>query len=296
MLEALSTERKLVGFWIFSLTVRQFVILAGPSMACMMFFTLVPFFGGVNVLATLAFFVPLILLSGVLAFGRWEGRTLDWHLWRWWMGVRNPQVLMWRHRPPWMPEDHDDVRDSVQAYLPQAAVGSPARPLQGRDALPGPEGLQAAERLPGGQEGQDRLWARSKDMLDSLDFDIVEILDSREGHVTTYAETLRERLAKTLTYDQQKLITFARQHLRHVEEVVEAATSSRGSATSCCRTTPRVEDEEQASGATAALVEALVGPSRSCWAGPPDRGGRGGPPGRGGGRPGGAHGARPSHR
>ena len=260
MLEALSTERKLVGFWIFSLTVRQFVILAGPSMACMMFFTLVPFFGGVNVWAALAFFVPLILGSGVLAFGRWEERTLDWHLWRWWIGVRNPQVLMWRHRPPWMPEDHDDVRDSVQAYLPQAAVGSPlARSTDGTRYL-----VLKAFRQPSvslaGKRDKDRLWARSKDMLDALDFDIVEILDSREGHVTTYAETLRERLARTLTYDQQKLITFARQHLRHVEEVVEGGNVYERIGYVVLPYNPRREDEEQASGATAALVEALVKP------------------------------------
>lgn len=260
MLEALSTERKLVGFWVFSLTMRQFAIVAGPAMTCMMFFTLVPFFGGVNVWAALAFFLPLIAFSGALAFVRWEGRTLDWHLWRWWVSWRNPSVLMWRHRPPWMPEDDEDVRDSVQAYLPQAAVGSPlARAKDGTRYL-----VLKAFRQPSvslaGKRDKDRLWARSKDMLDALDFDIVEILDSREGHVTTYAETLRERLSRTLTYDQHKLITFARQHLRHVEEVVEGGNVFERIGYVVLPYNPRQEDEEVATGATEALIEAFFKP------------------------------------
>ncbi len=260
MLEALSTERKLLDFWVISLTMRQGVMLIGPAMACMMFFTLVPFFGGVNVWAALAFWVPIVLASAALAFVTWQGRSLDWHLWRWWVSTRNPRVLMWRHRPPWMPEDHEDMRDSVQAYLPQAAVGSPlARSKDGTRYL-----VLKAFRQPSvslaGKRDKDRLHARSKDLLDALDFDLVEILDSREGHVTTYAETLRERLARTLTHDQKKLITFARQHLRHVEEVVEGGNVYERIGYVVLPYNPRREDEEVASGATAALVDAFLKP------------------------------------
>ena len=262
MLEALSTERKLIGLWVLSMTMRQFVILAGPAMLCMIFFTLTPFFGGVNLWASVAFFVPLMGLSAALAFVRWEGRTLEWHLWRWWVSWRNPRVLMWRHKPPWMSPDHGDMRDSVQSYLPQAGINSPlARATDGTRYL-----VLKAFRQPSialaGERDKDRLWARSKDLLDALDFDIVEILDSREGHVTTYAETLRERLSRTLTYDQHKLITFARQHLRHVEEVVEGGNVFERIGYVVLSYNPRTQDEETATSVAEATIMALVKPIR----------------------------------
>jgi hypothetical protein len=260
MLEALSTERKLIGLWFFSMTMRQATILGGPAMVCMIFFTLTPFLGGVNIWASVAFFGPLMGLSAALAFVRWEGRTLEWHLWRWWISWRNPSVLMWRHRPPWMLEDHEDMHDSIQSYLPQAGVSSPlARSKDGTRYLVLKVFRQPSISL-AGERDKDRLWARSKDLLDALDFDIVEILDSREGHITTYGETLRERLAKTLTYDQHKLITFARQHLRHVEEVVEGGNVFERIGYVVLPYNPRTEDEEVASGVGEALILALLKP------------------------------------
>ena len=134
MLEARSTERKLFDFWLFSFTMRQAAILAGPVTVFMLFFSFLPVLGalgiGVNMLASLVFFVPLVFLSALLAFGKWQGRSLDWHLWRWWVARRNPQTLLWRHRPPWMPEDHEDMKDSVQQYMPLGQCFPPDQPDQ----------------------------------------------------------------------------------------------------------------------------------------------------------------------
>lgn len=219
VLKAVSTERAMVKAGIFVMTWRQFWIVTAPPAVLYFCLTFLPAFLRPNPFVLAAIFGPLILASLAIAYVPYQNRTLDWHIWRWWVSVQNPRVLFWRHRPPGMEPGKGDHRDSVQDHMPVEDVRSPvARSRDGTRYLVFKAFRQPSVAL-AGDEDRDRLWARSKEVLDSLDFPVTEILDSREGHVTTYAETLREKLAGTLTMDQQNLLVFARQHLRHIDEV-----------------------------------------------------------------------------
>jgi DNA polymerase III delta prime subunit len=222
VLKAMSTERAMVKVGFFVMTWRQFWIVTAPPAVLYFCLTFLPSFLRPNPFVLAAIFGPIILASIAIAYFPYQNRTLDWHLWRWWVSIQNPRVLFWRHRPPGREPGEGDLKDSVQHYLPLDDVLSPvARSKDGTRYLVFKAFRQPSVAL-AGEEDRDRLWARSKEVLDSLDFPVTEILDSREGHVTTYAETLRERLAGTLTMDQQNLLVFARQHLRHIDEVARA--------------------------------------------------------------------------
>lgn len=220
VLKALSNENTITKIGPIALTWRQVTILVmvvAPFYVAYAFLEpLLP----IGSWTTVAIFLPVIVLAFIVAFvPTTDGRHVEWHVVREWVLARNPSTFFWRSKASGL--SPRELRASVQSQLPHEEIlWHLARTTDGTRYMVLKVFRQPSIVLAGEEEKELR-WRMSVRMLNTIDFPVTEILDSRESTISSYVEELRARLLNTLGVEDENLALFAAQHLHHVQEEVD---------------------------------------------------------------------------
>ena len=220
VLKALSNDNTITKIGPFALTWRQVtivVLVVAPFYVAYAFLEpLLP----IGSWTTVAIFAPAVVLAFIIAFvPTTDGRHVEWHVVREWVLARNPSTFFWRSKASGL--SPRELRASVQSQLPHEEIlWHLARTTDGNRYMALKVFRQPSIVLAGPEEKELR-WRMSVRMLNTIDFPLTEILDSRESTTSPYVEELRARLLNDLGVEDENLALFAAQHLHHVQEEVD---------------------------------------------------------------------------
>jgi cellulose biosynthesis protein BcsQ len=207
------------SFKIFGLAVdkRQGFIIIGSFFVYWLLYRQVSKLLPLSTLQAAILFAPFMIASLVLAFVKADGRHLDWWIRRKWVNGLRPKVLFWRRENN---RAKKPLRDSVQEALPfERILWEMIRTRDGEYALVFE--IQPINLSVVGEADRIRTWTSYAQFLNTLDFPVTEITRSREGSVSEYAETLKENVLSRADPSHTKRISFAKQHLLFLHDLVE---------------------------------------------------------------------------
>jgi len=225
VLKALKDGHKLYTvFGLFSLDKRQTVIFLGTVVALMLFYEHLSSEIGLNAKQSLVLFGPLVALSVLFAFGRIDGKAIDYWGQHKLESLLKPRALRWRRAP----KGGRDVRDSVQAALPtERFLWEMLRTVDGTYLI-------ALEVEPfnlslSSHSQRRRAEAKVRELYNRIDFPIQEVTASRGGDLSRHSRDLLSAVRDELEPGQTRLANYARQRLRFYEQVVPGAGARRRS-------------------------------------------------------------------
>lgn len=163
-------------------------------------------------------FLPLLPFAFVFAFYRnRDGKHLDFVLWRKYLALVRPQVLLYKKRDPRNPEK--PVRASVQEALPAEEFDWEMLRCEDGTYVVVFEVTPVSLSLVGDTE-RERVWYGNAALYNRADFPFVEITRTREGSTARYTRHLGGMIAGQVSPSETELYDFARGHMHYLERVV----------------------------------------------------------------------------
>lgn len=163
-------------------------------------------------------FLPLLPVAFLFAFYRnRDGKHLDFVLWRKYLALVRPQILLYKKRDPRNPER--PVRDSVQDALPAEEFDWEMLRCEDGTYVVVFEVTPVSLSLVGDTERQ-RVWHANAALYNRVDFPFIEMTRTREGSTARYTRHLGSMIARNVSPRETKLYDFARAHMDYLERAV----------------------------------------------------------------------------